>query len=269
MIEPGSQRLKTHGLMYHDVIKSSEGSAVSLGPGPYNLSWRTFIDHLNRYEEMVPTPPSVIEEIPWSDGGPNWSLTFDDGGTGGLLVGEELNRRGWRGYFFITTDRIGREGFLTSSEIQELDAMGQIIGSHSVTHPVRIGSLPPHDLQHEWSASVEELEDLLAKPVRTASVPGGYYGENVALAAAEAGIATLFTSQPIRTARMVGSCLVVGRYIIRGTTTASIAAHAATGDSRPWLRQKIGWNTRKAAKFVAGERYDRLRRRLLVGAQVL
>jgi peptidoglycan/xylan/chitin deacetylase (PgdA/CDA1 family) len=256
--------------MYHDVIKGSgESATVSPGQGPYNLSWRTFIDHLNRYEELVSTPPSLIDEIQLNNAGPNWSLTFDDGGASALLVGKELNRRGWCGYFFITTNRIGREGFVDSSAIRELDAMGQIIGSHSVTHPIRIGSLPLPELRHEWSASVEELEDLLAKPVLTASVPGGYYGKNVALAAAEAGIATLFTSQPVRTARMVGSCLVVGRYIIRRTTTATTAAQAAAGDSRPWLRQTIGWNTRKAAKFAAGERYDRLRRRLLVGGQIV
>jgi len=99
--------------------------------------------------------------------------------------------------------------------------------------------------------------------VRTASVPGGYYRRNVAVAAARAGITTLFTSEPVRSAHRVDGCLVVGRYSIRRDTSAGEAAKAAAGEATCWLPAYAAWNARKLAKRLAGKRYESFRRTLL------
>lgn len=249
--------------MYHDVVLGDRGQTGRAGAGPdrYKLAWDAFVEHLDRIGELARVPPTILGDGRAPE--PSWSLTFDDGGASALAVGAELLRREWRGYFFVTTGFIGRSGFVDDDAIRALDAMGHAIGSHSVTHPGRMAALSPSALLHEWQASVETLSELLGREVRTGSVPGGYYGKRVALAAARAGIQTLFTSEPVRTAREVDGCLVVGRYSVRDDTSALDAARAAAGDAAPWLRQYVGWNVRKQAKALGSDHYDRVRGALL------
>jgi peptidoglycan/xylan/chitin deacetylase (PgdA/CDA1 family) len=248
--------------MYHDVV-SADGPPSGLGgpaSGHYKLTWEAFLAHLDRIE-AVAGPPVLLDELPDGErGAPAWSLTFDDGGASALAVGEELERRQWRAYFFITTGRIGSTGFVDSEAIRALDGMGHTIGSHSVSHPARMAALALDELLHEWRGSVDTLSDLLGKEIRTGSVPGGFYGSHVGAAAARAGIATLFTSEPVRTARRADGCVVIGRYSIRRDTSAADAARAAAGQSAPWLRQYVGWNLRKPVKAFAGDYYERVRR---------
>jgi peptidoglycan/xylan/chitin deacetylase (PgdA/CDA1 family) len=252
--------------MYHDVVTVDPSASGLAGAGPdhYKLTWATFVEHLDRIGEAVGAPPSVVGDLSAARrASATWSLTFDDGGASALEVGEELLRRRWRGYFFVTTGRIGSAGFVDADAIRALDRMGHAIGSHSVTHPERMGALAEKDLLVEWQASIDALSSLLGKEVRTGSVPGGYYRRRVAVAAARAGIDTLFTSEPVRAVRRADGCLVIGRYSIRQHTTAEVAAQAAAGNSGPWLRQYAGWNLRKPVKALAGDHYDRVRRALL------
>jgi peptidoglycan/xylan/chitin deacetylase (PgdA/CDA1 family) len=252
--------------MYHDVVSGDRGASGLAGSGPahYKLTWERFSEHLDLIGEIVGAPPAVVDDPPAGRlSSPSWSITFDDGGVSALEVGQELSRRRWRAYFFVTTGRIGSLGFVDADAIRALDRMGHTVGSHSVTHPERMAALAPDELLHEWRTSVETLSELLGKQVRTASVPGGHYGRRVAVAAAHAGIATLFTSEPVRTARRVDGCLVIGRYSIRRNTSAVDAARAAAGRSGPWLRQYVGWNVRKPVKALAGDHYDRIRRAVL------
>jgi peptidoglycan/xylan/chitin deacetylase (PgdA/CDA1 family) len=250
--------------MYHDVVDGEASGLPGAGPDHYKLTWNAFVEHLDRIEEAVGVPPAVGDDLLAGDPlRPAWSLTFDDGGASALAVSEELLRRGWRGYFFVTSGLIGERGFVDASGIRELDRLGHVVGSHSVTHPDRMAALPADELVREWSDSVAVLSDLVGKQIRAASVPGGYYRSNVAAAAELAGITTLFTSEPVRSARRSHGCLLVGRYSVRRSASAADAARAAAGERSLWLREYAAWNLRKPAKVLGGERYDRLRRRLL------
>jgi peptidoglycan/xylan/chitin deacetylase (PgdA/CDA1 family) len=253
----------TYGLMYHDVVHGDEASGrTGEGPERYKLPWAAFVDHLDAIARVVPGPPLVLigkTRQPQT----GWALTFDDGGSSAVVVGEELARRGWGGHFFITTDLIGRRGFVDRNAIREVDRMGHVVGTHSVTHPRGMSLLPQTELLREWQESVDLLGDVLGKPVRTGSVPGGHYRANVARAAARAGLEVLFTSEPVRGARVEDGCLVVGRYSVRRHTSAREAAAVAAGDARPWISQWSAWSVRKPAKMLAGRQYDRIRSSLL------
>jgi peptidoglycan/xylan/chitin deacetylase (PgdA/CDA1 family) len=256
-------KVRAHGLMYHDVAGRDQEERDAHADR-YELSWQRFREHLERIEQVVGMQPATADELAARVGpSPPWSLTFDDGGTSALPVGEELVRRSWRAHFFVATDFIGRRGFADEAAIQELDRMGHVVGSHSATHPEWMASLSTSDLRREWAESVDRLSDLIGTKVRTASVPGGHFSRKVALAAARVGIETLFTSEPVRTASYVDGCLVVGRYVVLRDTSADAAARAAAGEPAPWIRQYIAWNARKAVKILGAERYGRLRRKLL------
>jgi peptidoglycan/xylan/chitin deacetylase (PgdA/CDA1 family) len=259
-------RMRAHGLMHHDVVGRDYDASGRTGAGPdrYKLSWERFLEHLERIAEVVGVPPVTADDLVAGIGpSPRWSLTFDDGGASAVQVGEELLRRSWRAHFFVTTDLIGSRGFVDAEAIRELDRIGHVVGSHSVTHPEWMASLPAGDLLREWADSVERLREIIGQEVCTASVPGGHFRRKVAAAAASAGITTLFTSEPVRTAYRVGGCLVVGRYSVRRDTSADAVARAAAGEAAPWLRQYVAWNVRKPVKLLGAKHYDRIRRKLL------
>lgn len=259
--------MKTSVLLYHDVIRGGDPDAIGF-PGAtaarYKLDWAAFVEHLEELERVTAGPPDVIDDL-LADraGSQSWSITFDDGGSSALAAGEELARRGWRAHFFCVSDLVGRPGFIGVEEIAALRAMGHVIGSHSRSHPNRMSALPWPELVEEWRASAERLGALVGEPVLSAAVPGGSYSPVVARAAAAAGVEALFTSEPVRRARHVDGCLVVGRHAVRRTTSAATVARAATGGHRPWLRQRAAWTAAKAAKAVGGETYAKARAAVL------
>ena len=255
---------RIYALAYHDVALRDDGTSgvAGAGRGHFELTWDRFLEHLERIEHVVGAPPAILQEP--SEASPHaWCLTFDDGGTSALAVAEELRRRGWRAYFFITTGLIGHAGFVGEDAIRELDRMGHVVGSHSVTHPERMSSLPVDRIFEEWEESVATLSELSGREVCTGSVPGGSYSRRVAALAARAGITTLFTSEPVTAPRWIDDCLVVGRYPVRRGTSAREAARAATGHPAAWVVHYLGWNARKAAKALGGRYYYRARRRVL------
>ena len=253
--------------MYHDVVPGDPDASGFPGPGAarYKLSWTSFLAHLDGVSRATGGPPDVADDLLGARSPLSWSITFDDGGASMLNAAEELARRRWRGHFFIITNLIGRSGFLDASGIRDVRRMGHIIGSHSSSHPARMSSLSKEELLKEWHTSVTALSDVLGEEIHTASVPGGYYTRQVAVAAHKAGIAALFTSEPVRRPRWVADCLVIGRLSTRRNTTVREVAMAAAGNSTPWLRQYAGWNLRKPVKAILGENYEQLLTRLPLG----
>jgi peptidoglycan/xylan/chitin deacetylase (PgdA/CDA1 family) len=191
-------------------------------------------------------------------------LTFDDGMESSLtIVAPELERFGWRGHFFITTDWIGRTGFLSGQQILELLERGHIVGSHSSSHPHGMWKLSEELLLREWTESRKRLSELLGYEVTIASVPGGYYTPRVAAVAAASGYRVLFTSEPTTKVSNVDGCRVFGRYTARRNTSASAVAAIAAGATWDRWRQAGMWAATKAAKRVAGKWYLPLRNALL------
>ena len=174
-------------LLYHDVVDGDDNASGFPGAGAaqYKLDLRDFISHLDALAETkVPLAmlSSVTEDTaakyPDGDG---FLLTFDDGGVSAATsIADSLERLHWRAHFFVTTDYIGVAGFMTASQIRELDRCRHVIGSHSCSHPSRMSACTSSQLLGEWSRSIATLSDILGKAVTVASVPGGYYSPRVA-----------------------------------------------------------------------------------------
>ncbi len=246
--------MKKLSIMYHDVIENGNYAASGFpgeGAAIYKLDRKDFARQL-----------AAIQAA----GGEKVLLTFDDGGASAYdPVSGMLEQYGWRGYFFVTTDWIGRPGFLTAEQIRALDQRGHVIGSHSCSHPTRMSREPRERLIAEWKQSTERLAAIMGHPVIVASVPGGYYSRQVAEAAAEVGIETLFTSEPTAAVHIVNGCHVLGRYAIVQGMGPEWASGFATGKLAPRLRQALLWNAKRAAKTLGGEAYLRVREAILRG----
>ena len=255
-------------LMYHDVVPAGQFEASGFGgagAARYKLTVEEFRDHIDAIANAIGS--QGFEACRLESGSaavPSQSITFDDGGASAFgEIADRLEARGWRGHFFITTDYIGRSGFVTEQQISELSRRGHLIGSHSCSHPTRMSLCGDEQLRREWSESMSKLGDILGAPIWAASVPGGFYSRRVAQSAAASGLKLLFTSEPTTRMKVVDGCLVLGRYAIYRGTTAATAAGLARGDLAPRLRQAIAWNGKKAAKMLGGRAYLWLRDRLL------
>ena len=188
-----------------------------------------------------------------------WLLTFDDGGASyHSLIADRLESRGWRGHCFVSTDFIGRFGFLDAAQIRDLDARGHVIGSHSASHPARFSACAFDQMVREWRDSRLRLEDLLGHPVHAGSVPGGYFSPAVARAAAEAGLTVLFTSEPVTAVDDGGDIALIGRFTIRQGDDADASRRLLS--TAPWARSAawISWNAKAVVKPLLGPAYSRV-----------
>lgn len=253
-------------LLYHDIVAPGESASSGFGGADadvYKLDRDQFAAHLSAVAAVIEGFPVVAAPTLPNAGDRMLAFTFDDGGLGAMQAADMLEERGWRGYFFATTDYIGTRGFLDASQIRELDARGHVIGSHSCSHPPRMSHCPPAQLEHEWRDSIRALEAITGKRCLTASVPGGYYSRRVAIVAASAGLGLLFTSEPVSRIATVDGCAVLGRYSIQRGTAAATAAAIARGDRAPRIRQYLLWNAKKVAKRLGGAQYIAMRKALM------
>jgi peptidoglycan/xylan/chitin deacetylase (PgdA/CDA1 family) len=255
-------------IMYHDVVEHGDFESSGFpgeGANVYKLRREDFAQHLEAIRASIPAgavstinrypPPPVTQPV---------FLTFDDGGASFYApIADMLEPLGWRGHFFITTDRLGEPGFLASGQVRELYARGHVIGSHSCSHPTRMAALARSEMDREWRESLDRLSAIVGEAVKVASVPGGYYSRQVGESAAAAGIEVLFTSEPTVTAATVGGCLVLGRYVVkRGMAPEWSGGFAAGRRSFRW-RQAALWKAKRIAKSVGGGAYLKLRQAII------
>ena len=243
-------------LMYHDIV-GDEAENTSGFPGRdaalYKVTPERFDAHLRAIARVLPASPAP----------PALLITFDDGGISAMSAADALERRGWRGRFFVTTDYIGERGFLNDAGICDLHQRGHVVGSHSCSHPLRIGHCSRRQLVDEWARSRAKLSAILGTPVSAASVPGGDFAPRVAEAAAHAGFSELFTSEPTSTVRQAFGLTLRGRFAIQRWTTPTTAARLAQGAWMPCTGQALLWGMKGAAKRLGGPTYLRIRKHLL------
>ena len=255
-------------LGFHDVEEASSAAIAGTRtcPSLYTLSRQSFQNHL---EAIVNAGASGRVQTVCGENAQGPSpvyLTFDDGALGAYTcIADELETLGWRGHFFVTSGWIGRAGFMNTAQIRELYRRGHLIGSHTHTHPERMSSLTPTELQQEWEVSCAILSDIVGDCIRVASVANGYYSRKVAASAWNAGIKFLFNSEPTSRMRLEGSCHVLGRYAIKATTSPVTTGAIAAGRRGPRLAQAVAWEMRKVAKAVGGKSYLKIRELLYSG----
>jgi peptidoglycan/xylan/chitin deacetylase (PgdA/CDA1 family) len=226
--------LEIAAFAYHDVTDDPAASGFQRPAAiPYKLPVEAFRRHLDAIADR-PDPPVLVTATHLERGGRHLLLTIDDGGRGAITVAEELDRRGWKGHFFVTTSRLGSRGFVDEGDIRALHAAGHLVGSHSHTHPNIFRDLADDRMRAEWRDSCRLLEEITATPTLVASVPGGDMSESVCRSAAEAGLRYLFTSDPLLHPRLMGGCWIIGRYCVKVGTDPAYIRRLARFQSWGW-----------------------------------
>jgi len=259
--------MRVVSLLFHDVYANepSESGFISDAANRYKLTVDDFNTQLAGAHAVRSDLPILATRIMSRDnahirrGAAAFAITVDDGGASYYTtIAEQLETRGWRGHCFITTDFIGSHGFLSSSQVRELDQRGHVIGVHSASHPARFSALPFHQIASEWTRSRATLEDILGRPVEVGSVPGGYYSPAVARAAYESGIRVLFTSEPVTTVAVKHGCVLVGRFTIRRGDPGDLARRLVSASSGARSMAWASWNAKGLVKPLLGRSYIRI-----------
>jgi peptidoglycan/xylan/chitin deacetylase (PgdA/CDA1 family) len=268
-------------LMYHDVVPAGaenssgfpgrDAALYKIAPDMFDAHLGAIISRLDarnrRYHfrrSNIPCAPVAMAAEPAAAAGRHAAaITFDDGGISALVAADMLERHGLLGHFFVTVNYLGTPGFLTERDVRDLRRRRHTIGSHSCSHPLRMGHCSWTQLLDEWTRSRAVLANVLGEEVIAASVPGGDCSPTVAEAAAAAGFTELFTSEPVLASRRAHGLTLHGRFIIRRWTSPAAAAALAAGDRVACARQAIVWNVKKFGKHVGGGRYLQLRKLIL------
>ena len=251
-------------LLYHDVISGNnpdDSGFAGTDAAEYKLSRDEFSIHLQAVETALQTPVITVRDLDTAaTGAAPVLLTFDDGGSSAWEhIAPMLEAHGWRGCFFITTDYIDQPAFLSRDQIRDLHARGHVIGSHSCSHPLKISDCSREVLLDEWQRSLQVLEEILGEPVTIASIPGGFYARKIVETAYDAGVRTLFTSEPVQKIVQIGGCTVIGRFSVKRGDPPTLPAEFVQGRRLRRFRQYAYWNTKKLAKALTGPIYPWIR----------
>jgi peptidoglycan/xylan/chitin deacetylase (PgdA/CDA1 family) len=132
--------------------------------GFHSITMAQLVGHLKQ-RQPLPAKPIII--------------SFDDGWVEQYATAFPiLKKYGLGGAFFIYTNPVARNGFVTWAQLQEMSAAGMDIQSHSLSHP-HLRALAPEAAQKEITDSKMLIEQKLGKPVIAFDYPDGEYNSAV------------------------------------------------------------------------------------------
>jgi peptidoglycan/xylan/chitin deacetylase (PgdA/CDA1 family) len=123
-------------------------------------------------------------------------LTFDDAWADNHANAlSPLRRYRMPATLYVPSRLLGEPGYMTATQVREMDAGGVVVGAHSRTH-ADLRACGDQELEREVRGSKEDLEDLLGKPVTSFAYPMGLLDDRVVAAVGAAGFSSAVTSHP-------------------------------------------------------------------------
>jgi peptidoglycan/xylan/chitin deacetylase (PgdA/CDA1 family) len=250
-------------LMYHEIELPGRALCQS-EPGyvRYIVTEADFRSHLNHLKQNGWQGMSVDRALS-SPTAPGVVFTFDDGCETDLITAAPLLKEaGFGATFYITVGFLGKQGYLSPSQVRELSDLGFDIGSHSMTHPY-LSDLAMEALPQEIAVPKDRLEQMTGRAVGHFSCPGGRFDARVIQAVREAGYRSMATSRAIANTAETDPFSLGRVAIMRGTT---IGAFWNICQGQGLWRTQWKDNARAAVKALLGNSiYERVRTRLLGG----
>lgn len=193
-------------------------------------------------------------------------LTFDDGYASHFeVVTSLLLRYRFSGTFFVTTDLIGRSGYVTWEQLRKMVFLGMEIGSHGVSHRALTG-LTRQEVDRELGDSKQILEQGLGVPIRALAAPGGFWNQAVADAAKRTGYDAVWIST-IGTNGKETNALGLRRVVVRRPFSVDRVVSMVEGsESVLWWTAKQQLVIRGLKRVLGVYWYEQLKRRLVPDA---
>lgn len=122
-------------------------------------------------------------------------ICFDDGWGGIYEYKDEFVKSQIFPTIFIAVDLIGSKGYLTVSQIKEMESLGFRFQAHTWSHQ-DLTTFDDKGLEHELKESKDWLERKFGHPFNAICFPMGRYSSLVKIKSAEYGYKQMFTSIP-------------------------------------------------------------------------
>jgi peptidoglycan/xylan/chitin deacetylase (PgdA/CDA1 family) len=183
-------------LLYHSICDEPLPEIAE-----YNLTVSRFAEHISAIRDSGRTPITFTDWVARMQAGTSRDgsaakpdrvvvVTFDDGYDNNIAACAALAEAGIPSTVYVTTDYLGRDGFVDDAGLRELAAVdGVTIGSHAVSHR-RLDELPGPELANEVRHSRDRLEGILDQACETFAYPHGNHGARVRRAVQDAGYAS-------------------------------------------------------------------------------
>ena len=220
-------------LAYHEIMPESNYA--------YCVPARNFAEQLRRLNSLA------------ANEGIRARVTFDDGEQSEYHnAAPLLNEMGIRATYFVNPGLVGTEArFMSWTQLKELQGHGHAVQSHGHSHTF-LTACSDEQLAQETSGSRKALEDRLGVAAEEISMPGGRWNERVIEACARAGYKRVFVSEPWIDAE-IASIRVIGRFMVRRTTTLAEFEKMVRKDRRALWRMKTRAMLRRRVVGVVGD----------------
>ena len=113
-------------------------------------------------------------------------ITFNGGYADAYTASQHLNGKGLKGVFFISTDKIGKEGYLDWRQVKKMRSWGMEIGSQGVTGAL-LTSTGDYYINDEIVGSKKVIEEQLGEKIISYSYALGGYNAKIIQVVKDAG----------------------------------------------------------------------------------
>jgi len=236
---------KTLPVVLHKIVKEQSSDLYDLNVDIFELIVEATVASLNNtsYRSF-----DLSKEI---------ILTFDDCNFSDYEIAfPMLSDKGLTAYFFIVTDWVGKNEFLSKPAIVEMHRNGMLIGSHSRSHRDLVKASPGL-VKSEMQYSKYFLEDAVGSEVVACSIPYGRYTRQVVETCLDVGYQYVFTSDH-------GIWTQGGGRVPRNSIHGLMSELRVLRLLRANQWSQIGWHmeslSRKIAKTILNQKkYDELK----------
>jgi peptidoglycan/xylan/chitin deacetylase (PgdA/CDA1 family) len=176
-------------LTYHRIVAGAGGKDF------FDVSATELDEHLQRTKNAWGdnTSPKILNNPGANGQRSGFLITFDDGTADHFTTAAPiLERNGLTGVFFVNTDLIGKDGYLSVLQCRELVARGHAVESHSHEHKTLI-SLTSEELPRQLTDSRQRLKEWNLGQWDLLAPPGGYFNPSVMESARRCGYSALRT----------------------------------------------------------------------------
>jgi peptidoglycan/xylan/chitin deacetylase (PgdA/CDA1 family) len=152
------------------------------------------------------------------------AITFDDGYLDNYQHAFPILRElSLKAAFFVTSEDIGKEGFMTWDMLREMAAAPGIeIGSHGLEHK-SLSDIPEKEAWTSLVASKKSLEEKLGREIKAVSYPSGSFNEKVVEMARGAGYSYGCAASHVHHRKFVGNPYLLRRIKISSSSGSDLA----------------------------------------------
>ncbi len=190
----GAAPLRVPVLIYHEVLPGADPASADYQMTPALMESHLCTMKARGWQSITARQLAALLAAGTPPPQHTFVITLDDGTLDHLVEAYPIIRRnGFVATFFVISERVGTDGYLSWDQVRALRDGGMEIGSHSANHP-RMSDIPPAQSVQEVATAQRTLGLQLGNQPVTFAYPGGAYNDAAVEAVRVAGIMAAFTT---------------------------------------------------------------------------